>query len=396
MSAVITGMGIISPIGLGVDVFWSALLEGACGIREITRFDTDGYVFTRAGEVTGFSPPAAAKHTDPATQFMLAATDEAVRGAKLTPDTVDPLESGIALGTNFGGISSAEQLLGDGPTGGYGQDNFAEYGFQQCADHVAQAFELRGPRCVLSLSCSSGAAALGLGLEWIRAGRAKVVVTGGYDALSRFAWSGLSALRTMSRHAVRPFDRRRDGTIFSEGAAALVVEDVVHARRRGAPIVAEVCGYGLNNNAYHLTAPSKDSAGTSAVMRMALADSGMDASQVDHINAHGTATRHNDAAESAAIREVFGDAGSSPSVTANKSSFGHMMGAAGCAEAVASILTLRHSIIPATLNCEEPDPDCPVDLVRDTPREVDVQTVLSNSAGIGGTNAALVLRKAGP
>lgn len=390
-------MGVVSPIGSGVDAFWKALLAGDCGIRDITRFDTEGFLFTRAGEVADFEdtegPGTREHHANLATRFLLTAATEAVSDAGLVSAGGALSRIGVITASNFGGVTSAEHLLADAGESGDIED-FTEYGFQRSADHIAEAWNLSGPRCALSLSCSSGAAAIGLAADWIRAGRADAVIAGGYDALSRFAWSGLSALRTMSREAVRPFDARRDGTIFSEGAGVVILEGADHAGERGATLYAELCGYGLNNNAYHLTAPSKDSRGTTDVMRMALADAGVDAGEIDHVNTHGTATPHNDVAEAAAIREVFGARAVALPLAANKSATGHMMGAAGSAEAIASVMSLRDGVIPPTLNADEPDPSCDVDLVRGEPRELDVRCVLSNSAGIGGTNAALVLRKA--
>jgi 3-oxoacyl-[acyl-carrier-protein] synthase II len=218
-------------------------------------------------------------------------------------------------------------------------------------------------------------------------------LTGGYDALSRFAWSGLSVLRTMTRDAVRPFDRNRDGTIFSEGAGALVVEEYGHAVGRGARIHAEVAGFGLNNNAFHMTAPAKEGAGSADVMRMALADAGMAPEEIDHINAHGTGTKPNDVTETQAIKAVFGGHASRMPVTSIKSTIGHMMGAAGSVEAIASILTMRDGVIPPTTNYVEPDPECDLDYVVNVKRTAGVRAVLSNSAGIGGCNAAVIFRK---
>jgi len=200
-------------------------------------------------------------------------------------------------------------------------------------------------------------------------------------------------LRTMSREAVRPFDKNRDGTIFSEGAGALVVEEYEHAKRRGAPIVAELAGYGLNNNAFHMTAPAKEGAGSAAVMRMALADAGLRPDEVDHINAHGTGTKPNDVTETQAIKAVFGDHAGRMPVTSIKGSIGHLMGAAGSVEAIASILSLRDGLIPPTMNFREADPECDLDYVFHAPRTAAIKTVLSNSAGIGGCNAAVILRK---
>jgi 3-oxoacyl-(acyl-carrier-protein) synthase len=246
---------------------------------------------------------------------------------------------------------------------------------------------------MLSLSCASGTAALGYGADMIRAGRAVAMLTGGYDAISRFAWCGLSALRTMTRDEIRPFDRTRSGTLFSEGAAALLVEDAGHARARGARVYAEVCGAATNNNAHHLTAPCKDGAGSALVMRAALDDGGVPADEVDHVNAHGTGTPPNDVTETLAIKTVFGARARAVPVTSIKSMTGHMMGAAGSAEAIASILSIRDGIVPPTIHYANPDPECDLDVVANTARRVPVRTVLSNSAGIGGCNAAVVLRR---
>jgi 3-oxoacyl-(acyl-carrier-protein) synthase len=220
------------------------------------------------------------------------------------------------------------------------------------------------------------------------------VLTGGYDALSRFAWSGLSALRTMSRDAVRPFDLKRDGTIFSEGAAALLLEDAEAARRRGARVYAEVAGYGANNNAFHMTAPAREGAGSAAVMRMALADAGMTPEAIDHVNAHGTGTKPNDVTETQAIKAVFGAHAREMPITSIKSSIGHMLGAAGSIEAVASILSLRDGVIPPTTNVRDADPECDLPCVTNVKRSLPLRSVLSNSAGIGGCNAAVIFRRA--
>ena len=395
MRVVVTGMGIVSPIGLDVPSFWSALLRGAGGIRPITRFSTADYPYTIGGEIREWALPAAltaAAPVDLATQFMLAAAAQALQ-AGLDAAVAAP-ESGVVLSTNFGGIVSGERLLacahGKGSASG---NDFIEYGAQACADHVARRGQFGGPRMVLSLSCSSGTAALGYGLDLIRAGRAQVVLTGGYDALSPFVWSGLSALRTMAKDAVRPFDRHRSGTIFSEGAGALVIEELEHARRRGAPLLAEVLGYGTNNNAFHMTAPAREGAGSARVMRLALADAGVAPDDIDHVNAHGTGTKPNDVTESQALKAVCGDRAYRIPVTAIKSTTGHMMGAAGSAEAIAAVLTLREGVIPPTTNLRERDPECDLDYVFNAPRAAAVTTVLSNSAGIGGCNAAVVLRR---
>ena len=399
LTIVITGMGVVSPLGSGVETFWSALCSGKNGIGPITRFDPTGFPYTRGGEVSDFRLPAeleeAQGDADHGTQFMLKAAAEALQEARLIPAPDDSEEIGVVVSTNFGGILSGEELLAAAAgCADYGKWDFREFAFQTCADRIADQWQLRGPRVCLSLSCASGTAALAYGAELIRAGRAKAVLTGGYDTLSRFAWSGLCALRTMTKDAVRPFDRHRDGTIFSEGAGALVVEELSHARRRKAPIHAIVRGYACNNNAFHLTAPAKEGAGSAAVMRLALEDADLPPEAVDHINAHGTGTKPNDVTETQAIKTVFGPHAYRIPVTSIKSMTGHMMGAAGSVEAIASVLTLRDGIIPPTINFRERDPDCDLDYVVNTARRCPVTTVLSNSAGIGGCNAAVILSRA--
>lgn len=393
MRIAITGLGAVTPIGLDVESFWAALCRGETGIRPVTRFDVKDMMFTRGGEIASFTLPpglgAEAEGADLALRFMLGAAAQAVRQAGLDSPGPHP-DTGVVLSTNFGAVSSAEGALAAPVSDAAGFENLS---FQAGADLLARVWQFTGPALAVSLSCSSGTAAIALAADLIRAGRAKAVVAGGYDALSRFAWSGLSVLRTMSKDAVRPFDKARDGTIFSDGAGALVIEDYEAAVRRGAPILAEVLGYGLNNNAFHMTAPAKEGAGSAAVMRMALADAGLQPDAVDHINAHGTGTKPNDVTETQAIKAVFGAHAVAMPVTSIKASTGHMMAAAGSIEAIASVLTLRDGVIPPTMNFREADPECDLDYVFNAPRKAAVRTVLSNSAGIGGCNAAVILRK---
>lgn len=399
MKIVVTGMGIISPVGSGVQNFWGSLCGGESGIREITRFDTSEFTFTRAGEIEKFRLPEELEQNsdtaDISTQLMMTAALEAMKDSGLTGMERQREDIGVVLSTNFGGIVSGEAHLAhvSGKGNGTGR-GFSEYSFQRCADQVADRWNLAGPRVVLSLSCASGTAALGYGMGLIRSGRAKAVLTGGYDALSRFAWSGLSALRTMTKDQLRPFDKNRNGTLFSEGAGALIIEEFESAQERGAGIYAEIAGYGLNNNAHHMTAPAKEGEGSAAVMRMALTDAGMSPEKVDHINTHGTGTKYNDIAETKAIKSVFGDHACRMPITSIKSMTGHMMGAAGSAEAIASIMSIRHGIIPPTINFKEPDPECDLDCVTNISRKTNINTVLSNSAGIGGCNAAVIFASA--
>lgn len=389
-------MGVVSPLGIGVSSAWQAMCCGQSGISQITGFDTEGFKFTRAGEVRD-DDLAAAGHSgdkDRATRFMIVAAREAVESSGLVDSSEYQDHTSVVVSTNFGAIQAGERLLTSiAANKSVDASDFRDYGFQSCADSIADLWGLRGSRAVLSLSCSSGTAAIVHGVELIRSGRAKAVVTGGYDALSRFAWSGLSALRTMTKEELRPFDKNRGGTIFSEGAGAIVIEDLDHAVSRGAPVLAEVLGGATNNNAHHMTAPSKEGEGSALVMRAALKDAGVQPLEVDHINTHGTATKYNDVTETQAIKAVFADCAYRIPITSVKSMTGHMMGAAGSIEAMASVMTIRDGIIPPTINFNEPDPECDLDCVVNNSRNAAVRTVLSNSAGIGGCNAAVVFRK---
>jgi len=388
-------MGIVSPVGIGVVAFWDALCRGESGIRSLTRFDTEGFKFTRGGEISPCElPPAvplAEAETDPANRFMLAAAAEAVDSAGLDGAPAAMGRIGTVVATNFGGAASGEALLEQ--AAGHGRctaQQARESDFQRAADHVADAWGLGGPRVVLSLSCASGTAAIGYGAGLIGNGYVDAMIVGGYDALSRFAWSGLSALRTMTTDEIRPFDNGRAGTIFSEGAGALVLESLGSARRRGATVHAEILGYDTGNNAHHMTAPAKRGAGSARVMAGALRVAGLAPAEVDHVNTHGTGTKYNDLTETEAIKDVFGEHAHAMPITSIKSMTGHMMGAAGAAEAVASILSLRDGIVPPTINYRDPDPECDLDVVTNSKREVSLRTVLTNSAGIGGCNAAAV------
>ncbi len=395
---VITGMGVVSPLGHGVDRLWAALCNGDDGIGSISRFDTTGFAFQQAGQINQMPPlPASiqAEQLDPANHFVLAAVDQAVNAAQLNVEPAIAADTGVVLSTNFGSSAAGERFLAAAAEGEKGTAvDFGALSFQHCAELVKNQYGLGRLGTVLSLSCTSGTAALGYGFDMIRAGHAKAIITGGYDALSRFAWSGLSVLRTMTKDKVRPFDKNRAGTIFSEGAGAIVVEDLAHAKARGATILAEVLGHALNNNAYHMTAPAKEGAGTAAVMAAALQDAGLEPDSIDHINAHGTGTKHNDVTETQAIKTVFGEHAYRIPITSIKSMLGHTMGATGSLEAIASVMSIRNNVIPPTTNFEEPDPECDLDYVTNEKRETEMKIVLSNSAGIGGCNAAVILGEA--
>lgn len=384
---VVTGLGAVTPLGHNVTDLWQALLAGRDGISDVDRFDLGGMACTRGGLVRCYLPPPlldATRPCDLATGFAAGACLEALAQAG-----GDPHDLGLVTASNFGSIDEAENGLAGAAPGmlrACCQDTTAE--------RLAAAMRLNGPRIALSLSCAAGAAAIAHAASLIRHGRCRRMLVVGYDAISRYAWSGLCSLRTMTRDAVRPFDLNRSGTIFSEGAAALMLESGEAAAASGARPLATVLGWGTGNNGFHMTAPAGRGAGTAHVMRQALRSARLPPGAVDHINAHGTGTKPNDSTESQAILDVFGPRGGTIPVTSIKSSIGHLLGAAGTVESVASILSLRDGVIPPTTHFTTPDPECAVDLVANAPRKVALRTVLSNSAGFGGCNAAVIFGKA--
>lgn len=398
---VITGLGAVSCLGPDVQSLWRGLLENRSGIGPITKFDTTGYRNEKGGEVTNFDFQPAAfgipeeEAVDEATQFVLAASAEALADAGLALPLSWPEQGGLVFSTNFGGAAAWEQFVENPDWGGPAAALFRQFAFHSAADQTARAFELRGPAVTLSNSCSSGTSALGYAADLIRHGRAEVMLAGGYDALSPSSLSGLSALRTLTTEDIRPFDRNRSGTLFGEGAGVLVLERRAHAEVRGARIYAEVLGYGTNNNAYHLTAPDKGGEGLVRVLRMALDEAQILPEEVDYVNAHGTGTQYHDAAETQALKAVLGDHAYRIPVSSIKAATAHAMAAAGSLEAIASVLAMRDGMVPPTLHYETPDPECDLDYVPNAARPACVRCVLSISSGIGGNNAAVILRKSG-
>jgi len=380
-AVVITGLGAVSPLGWGVGPLWEGLVAGRSCLGPVRRFDTSGLRSSRGGEVPATPDAGPSKPRTLAEGYLLAAVREALShsGAPL-PRTA------LVVGTNFGGMAVAERAL----AGTAGPD-LAGYEFREQAARCAGELGLTGATVALSLSCASGTAALVTARDLILSGRAERVVAAGYDELSRYAFAGLAALRAMTAADLRPFDRRRDGTLFSEGAGALVVESERAAAERGATLLAEVLGGALTNDAYHMTAPEKEARGIQALIRGALADAGVGPERIDHVNLHGTGTKYNDAIETKALKGVFGERAGRIPVTANKGAIGHAMGAAGVLEIVATVLSMREGVVPPTAGLEEPDPECDLDVVTGAAREVDIGVALKTSYGIGGANAAVVL-----
>ncbi len=383
-TVVVTGLGAVTPVALTVDSLWKALLAGADALSDLDRFDTGGIACTRAGLTRGYRPPAVKDAEPPASlaeAFALGAAVQAAAQAGLTPGD----GTAVIAASNFGALDAGEATLATEAA----DFRRASLAHGSVTRGVARALALGGPPATLSLSCASGASALAYAAARIRRGDLDRAVVIGFDALSRCAWSGLCALRTMTRDTVRPFDRNRSGTVFSEGAAALVLESAAAAARRGVRPLARLAGWATGNNGFHMTAPAPLGAGSAQVMREALRGAALAPEAVDHFNAHGTGTKPNDVTEFQALEAVLGDRARTLPVTANKSVLGHMLGAAGAVEALISVLTLLRQAIPPTTHFETPDPECPVNLVT-RPQPAALQNVLSNAAGFGGCNAALL------
>ena len=377
---VVTGMGAISALGVGVEALWQGLLDGRCGIGPLTRLDASRHRVGQAAEARDFESGEGAGH---AIALATAAGAEAIHSAQLGEDELG--RTALVLASNFGPMARMERLLsGDA-------DAASARGFHDDAlREVAERLAIGGFRSALSLSCASGNAAIGYAADLIRHGRANIALAGGYDALSEVVWAGLCSLRAMTDGVLRPFDRRRDGTVFGEGAGVLVLERADHAEERGAQPLAEFLGCATSSNAFHMTHPDPDGGGMVRAMRGALREANLAPESVDHVNAHATGTPPNDKLETMAIKTVFGERARRLPVNGIKSMIGHAMGAAGALEAIASIMTLRESVIPPTIGLEELDPECDLDCVPGAARRADVHTVLNNSAGFGGCNASVL------
>lgn len=394
---VVTGMGVVSCLGTGLEAFWGGLIEGRSGIAPLTKFDPNGLRNDKAGQVRDwtFDPAQFGLDTplDEATQFLLVAAAEAIGQAGLGNGGYDPARAGMFLSTNFGGGMSWEghvhRRLESLPTNA----TFRESAFHTPLTHLARVFDFHGPGSLLSIACASGTAAIGCALETIRRGRADLMLAAGHDSLTPSCLAGLSILATMTREEIRPFSANRSGTLFGEGAGVLLLEHVDHALSRGAEPLAEVLGSWQTNNAYHLTAPDKGARGMIRVLAEALQDAGVPPEALDYINAHGTGTQAHDPEETHAIKSVLGPHAHEIPVSSIKGAVAHMMGAAGAAEAIASVHTIQTGIVPPTLNYQGKDEECDLDYVPNKARSVPVSCAASVSAGVGGSNACVILRR---
>ena len=405
---VVTGMGAITPIGIGVESFWEGLVSGRSGVGPITLFDASEHKVRIAGEVSDYDPAdyfelKELRRIDRYTQFFLVAVREAMANAGLAYEEDDPAaaRAGLVVGAGFGGMQSfideIDVLRERGP------GRVSPTGIPRIIPNIAAGMasiehHLLGPVTCVVTACSASANAIGDGAELIRRGAADVVVAGGAEAaITDYAVAGFAQARALStrnddpERASRPFDAERDGFVMGEGGAALVLESLEHAQSRGAPVLAELTGYGMSADAYHITLPRPGGQGAARAMTAALADAGLDPGEVDYINAHGTSTEANDATETAAIHISFGPAARDLAVSSTKSMTGHLLGGAGAVEAIACIQALRLGVLPPTINYEKPDPECDLDYVPNEPREVSIRHALSNSFGFGGHNVSLVL-----
>jgi len=404
---VITGLGAITPHGEGATRFWDGLISGRQGFSTISLFDAAPFRNALAGEVKGY--PVLPGGRPRAFRMLQDACSEAFRDALALPDQAGDGEiaaglmkqfglrgAAVVTGTNFGGMSAAERALIQGESDP-GEASLSEYLFGAASEGVASTFGLTGPRLNLSLSCASGAAAIGIAFDLVRRGRVQAVLACGYDELSLYIYSGLSALRAITPDTIRPFDARRQGTLFSEGAGAMLIENADSARKRKAPrVYGEILGRALNNDAYHMTAPEQEAQGIQALMGAALTDAGLGPSKIDHVNLHATGTPYNDKIETKAVLSVFGERGAEIPVCSVKSSIGHTMGAAGVIESIAAVLSLQTGSIPPVLGLDpaQQDPECGLRPVTGTALRGDFRTALKTSYGFGGTNAALVFARA--
>jgi 3-oxoacyl-[acyl-carrier-protein] synthase II len=405
---VVTGMGAITPVGNSVSDFWESCLRGKSGIGFLTRFDPSGYPVHIAGEVKGFDPHDYMDRRDARrmgrfSHFAIAATRQALDHAELDIEGVDRDRVGVLIGNGIGGIDDTQEaVLSMERTGDWRIDPFffPKMLPNMAAAHIALFYGARGYNNTVITACAAGTQAIGDSLDIIRSGRADVVIAGGTEAaLSEVGLCGFAVIRALSlrsdepEKASRPFDAERDGFVASEGAAILVLEELEHARRREAPILAELSGYGACNDAFHVVAPSPDGDGAVRAMQLALDDAAVSPSEVDYINAHGTSTKLNDASETLAIKRIFGEEAYRIPVSATKSMVGHSFGAAGAIECVATVQSIVTGIIHPTANYTYPDPECDLDYVPEGARRAGVRVVLKNSFGFGGQNACLVFKR---
>ena len=406
---VVTGMGVVTPLGHDLDAFWQNLITGQCGIDKITAFDASAFATQIAGEVKNFDPtpafpsPKEIRRTDRYSQFGIYAAWSALKdsGLELEKENLD--EIGVFLGSGIGGLATTSEqhkiLLDRGP-GRMSPFTIPMLIGNMASGLISMYFNLRGPNFSTCSACATANHAIGEAWRTIKAGDAQVMFAGGSEAaVIPIGVGGFCAMRAMStrnddpKTASRPFDKDRDGFVMGEGAGVLVLEELEHAKKRGARIYCEISGYGNTADAHHLTAPSPGGEGAARSMKMALRTAGLNATDISYINAHGTSTPQGDIAETQAIKSVFGDHAKKLVVSSTKGATGHMLGAAGAVETAVCVLAIKNGIVPPTINYQTPDPECDLDYVPNTAREMPVNAIVNNSFGFGGHNATIAAKK---
>jgi beta-ketoacyl-acyl-carrier-protein synthase II len=406
---VITGMGVISVLGITLDEYWQGLLEGRSGIGNITYFDASDFPCQIAGEIHDFDPSDYFSHkevrrTPKSSQLALAAAVRAVEDSGLPEKMPDPERSGVVVGTAISGIDFTDVMIATVREKGY-KHLSPFFGLGSIPNHpaflVGQHFQCLGPNSTVTTACAAGTQAIGDAAEVIRRGAADIVIVGGTETLvSDYGIGAFSSMRALATSyndqptkASRPFDAKREGFVLSDGAAFLILESEEYAKARGAKVYAEVAGHAASSDAHHISAQAPDGAGAARAMKWAIEDANMTTKEIDYINAHGTSTQMNDVTETRAIKSLFGETAYDVAISSTKSMIGHAMGASGALEAVASVMAINHSKIPPTINYENPDPDLDLDYTPNKHREMEVNVALSNSFGLGGQNACVVLKK---
>ncbi len=404
---VITGMGVVTPIGIGVDQYWNALVAGTNGIARVTRFDVTDFRSSLAAEVKDFQPDQwldrkAARRMDRFSQFAMIASKMAYEDAGLDTAEFNPTRAGVIIGSGIGGSKGIEEgydALGRRGPRGMSPFTVSFFLINMAACQVSIEYGLKGYLSAPSVACSTGAEAIGDAMRILQRGDADLMFAGASEAcIDVLAYGGFCATRSMTNNpdpetASRPFDKNRDGFVMGEGAGIVILETLEHARKRGAEIYAELIGYGNTADAFHLTAPHPEGEGAIRVMENALRDAGIEPQQIDYINAHGTSTPLNDKSESTAIGKVFGDHAVNLKISSNKSMIGHLMAAAGAVETVATVCSVKNQMAPPTINYRDPDPDCPYDYVTKEATALDIDIALTNSFGFGGGNVCLAIQR---
>ncbi len=404
---VVTGLGCVSPLGIGVEDTWRGITEGRSGISKITKFDASSLPSQIAGEVKNFKaqefmPEKLISRVDLFIQYAIASTKMALEDAKLLGEDLGP-ETGVIIGVGMGGVGQVENYTRVYDTKGYRRITpfFIPMIIPNMASgQIAILFGAKGPNLAICTACAAGNHAIGEAYRMIKNGLIKIAICGGTEGLiTPLTVAGFSIMKALSTRndepekASRPFDAKRDGFVIAEGSGILILEDLEYALARGAKIYAEIIGYGATCDAYHMTAPSPEGEGAAECMRLALEDARLSPTEVDYINAHGTSTPLNDVSETKAIKKIFGAHAYQLMVSSTKSMTGHLLGGAGGLEAVLTVKTLETGIVPPTINLEEPDPECDLDYVPNTARKANPKIAMSNAFGFGGTNACLVFKK---